>query len=74
LGVELEIGSWKLGVGKELAVDEEDTMARTSWFDEKADLPLVQQQVNKLKSFTDALADGIVERRSSTRRNNGWSL
>ena len=37
-------------------------MARTSWFDEKAELPLVQEQVNKLESFTSAMADGIVEK------------
>ena len=36
-------------------------MARTSWFDEKAEHPLVTEQVNKLDSFTDAMADGIVD-------------
>ncbi len=35
-------------------------MARTSWFDETAAHPLIQEQVTKLESFTDALADGIV--------------
>jgi hypothetical protein len=35
-------------------------MARTSWFDETASHPLIQEQVTKLESFTDALADGIV--------------
>jgi len=38
-------------------------MARTSWFDEKADVPVIQEQVTKLQSFTEAMADGIVERR-----------
>jgi hypothetical protein len=38
-------------------------MARTSWFDEKAEYPVIQQEVNKLKSFTDAMADGIVEKK-----------
>ena len=38
-------------------------MARTSWFDDKAELPIVQEQVSKLKSFTDAMADGIVEKK-----------
>jgi hypothetical protein len=37
-------------------------MARTSWFDEKAEHPAVLQQVQKLESFTSALADGIVEK------------
>jgi hypothetical protein len=35
-------------------------MARTSWFDEKSEHPLIQEQVSKLESFTDALADGVV--------------
>lgn len=37
-------------------------MARTSWFDEDAEQPLIQEQVNKLESFTSALADGQVSR------------
>jgi hypothetical protein len=35
-------------------------MARTSWFDEKLEVPLIQEQVQKLESFTSALADGVV--------------
>jgi len=35
-------------------------VARTSWFDDKAEHPLIQEQVTKLESFTNALADGIV--------------
>ena len=35
-------------------------MPRTSWFDEKSDGPLIQEQVSKLESFTSALADGVV--------------
>ena len=35
-------------------------MARTSWFDENAEQPLIQEQVNRLESFTSALADGQV--------------
>jgi hypothetical protein len=35
-------------------------MARTSWFDETAAHPLIQERVTKLESFTDALADGVV--------------
>ena len=35
-------------------------MPRTSWFDDKAEHPVIQEQVNKLDSFTSALADGVV--------------
>ena len=35
-------------------------MARTSWFDDKAEHLVVHEQVTKLDSFTTALADGIV--------------
>jgi hypothetical protein len=38
-------------------------VARQSWFDEKAEHPIVHEQVTKLQSFTDALADGIVEKK-----------
>ena len=37
-------------------------MARTSWFDDKAEHPVIQDRVAKLESFTNALADGIVSR------------
>lgn len=37
-------------------------MARTSWFDDKAEHALIQEQVTKLQSFTDALADGVVSK------------
>jgi len=35
-------------------------MARTSWFDDKAEHQVVHERVEKLKSFTNALADGVV--------------
>ena len=35
-------------------------MARTSWFDDKAEHPVIQERVQKLDSFTSAMADGIV--------------
>lgn len=38
-------------------------MGRTSWFDERGEHPAVQEGVNKLESFTRALADGMVEPR-----------
>lgn len=37
-------------------------MARVSWFDEKAEHPVIQERVSKLESFTSALADGVVSR------------
>ena len=37
-------------------------MARTSWFDDKAEHPLIDEQVKKLESFTRALADGVVSK------------
>jgi predicted transcriptional regulator len=35
-------------------------MARTNWFDDKAEHPAIEEQVAKLESFTNALADGVV--------------
>jgi hypothetical protein len=37
-------------------------MARTSWFDDKAEHPLIHDQIEKLDSFTSALADGQVSK------------
>jgi hypothetical protein len=37
-------------------------VARTSWFDESAQLPLIQEQVTRLDSFTTAMADGVVSK------------
>ena len=38
-------------------------MARKSWFDDKAEHPLIEEQVQKLESFTSALADGVVSKK-----------
>jgi predicted transcriptional regulator len=35
-------------------------VARTSWFDDKAVHPVIQERVQKLESFTRAMADGVV--------------
>ena len=35
-------------------------MARTSWFDDKAEHLVIQERVQKLESFTKAMADGMV--------------
>jgi hypothetical protein len=37
-------------------------MARTSWFDEKAEHPAIEEQLARLDSFTSALADGVVSK------------
>ena len=37
-------------------------MARTNWFDDAANLPILDEQVHKLESFTQAMADGVVSR------------
>jgi hypothetical protein len=35
-------------------------MARTSWFDDKAEHQMIHEKINALDSFTTALADGVV--------------
>jgi hypothetical protein len=42
-------------------------MARASWFDDTAEHPVIQEQVEKLASFTSAMEDGVV----STQELNG---
>jgi predicted transcriptional regulator len=37
-------------------------MARESWFDDKAQHPLIHEKLEKLDSFTSALADGAVSK------------
>ena len=37
-------------------------MARTSWFDDKAEHPVIQERLTKLESFTSALTDGVVSK------------
>jgi len=37
-------------------------VARTSWFDDKSEHPVIQDRLANLKTFTDALADGVVTR------------
>jgi hypothetical protein len=38
-------------------------MAKTSWFDECAELPALHERIEKLESFTSAMADGVVEKK-----------
>lgn len=44
-------------------------MARTSWFDD-SDLPVIDEQVQKLESFTQAMADGVVDNRELEQQQN----
>jgi hypothetical protein len=37
-------------------------VARTSWFDDKAEHEAIQERASKLESFTSALADGVVSK------------
>ncbi len=37
-------------------------MARIDWFDEKKDTPVIDEQVQKLATFVEAMADGIIEK------------
>ncbi len=37
-------------------------MTRTSWFDDKAEHPMIQEQMAKLETFTSALEDGVVSK------------
>ena len=37
-------------------------MARTSWFDDNAQHPSIHERMEKLESFTSALADGQVSK------------
>ena len=43
-------------------------MARTSWFDDTVEHPVIQEQVTKLESFTSALADGAVSSQEIARQ------
>ena len=38
-------------------------MAKSSWFDDKAEHPVIQERVSNLDSFTSAMADGIVSKK-----------
>jgi len=42
-------------------------VARTSWFDD-ADLPVIDEQVDKLESFAEAMADGLIDKQELERQ------
>ena len=37
-------------------------MARIDWFDDKKDVPVVDEQVHKLANFVEAMADGVIDK------------
>ena len=41
-------------------------MARASWFDDRAEHPLMHEKLEKLESFTSALEDGVVSKQELT--------
>jgi hypothetical protein len=38
-------------------------MARATWFDERAEHPMLHERIERLESFTAAMADGVVDRK-----------
>jgi hypothetical protein len=36
-------------------------MKRVDWFDEKTQVPVIEEQVQKLSAFVDAMADGVID-------------
>jgi len=44
-------------------------VARTSWFDD-SDLPVIDEQVRKLESFTYAMSDGVIEKQELERQQD----
>jgi hypothetical protein len=37
-------------------------MARTSWFDDSTHLPVIDEQAQKLDTFVQAMADGVIDK------------
>jgi hypothetical protein len=37
-------------------------MARTHWFDDSTHLPVIDEQAQKLDSFVQAMADGVIDK------------
>src|SRR5712671_656877 len=36
-------------------------MARIDWFDDRTSVPVIDEQVQKLAGFVEAMADGVIE-------------
>jgi predicted transcriptional regulator len=45
-------------------------MARVSWFDDKTELPIIDEQCQKLENFAEAMADGQIEARELEQQQN----
>lgn len=45
-------------------------MARTNWLDDDTNLPLLDEKVNELESFTQAMADGMVDKEELENQQN----
>ena len=43
-------------------------MARISWFDDKTSLPVIEEQAQKLESFANAMADGVISKQELERQ------
>ena len=37
-------------------------MARSAWFDDSKDLPVIDEQMHKLEHFVASMADGVIEK------------
>jgi hypothetical protein len=37
-------------------------MARIDWFDDRTSVPVIDEQVQKLAGFVEAMADGVIEK------------
>jgi hypothetical protein len=38
-------------------------MARIDWFDDKTNVPVIDEQVQRLEGFVQAMADGVIDER-----------
>lgn len=45
-------------------------MARIDWFDDKTSVPVIDEQVQKLAGFVEAMADGVIEKSELERQQS----
>jgi hypothetical protein len=45
-------------------------MARIDWFDDKTSVPVIDEQVQKLEGFVQAMADGVIEKAELERQQS----
>ncbi|MCW5978957.1 MAG: hypothetical protein KIT09_12830 [Bryobacteraceae bacterium] len=43
-------------------------MGRVGWFDDKTDLPIIDEQAHKLETFTETMADGMISKQELERQ------